>query len=560
MDRSGYGAEVAPPLSYEIVTEHNPSLQLDREGLAIRLGQVAPDPRANSEAMGIADRHSRPGTVASHPRRTLWRLLTGEHACWVMILIAVAFLAVLTARDPVPFSSDDYGQYLLHAQAIVHGQPYTDTGYLYSHFAPFTGPPAASPGLPLTLVPVVALWHPDPRAIAVGLFFVLGAFVWLTGRYWRPYDPWLGAGAALLTGTALLLGRAPVQVGTDLPFCALVWLCILLADRSGKWSAWRIAVLAVCGGLAVAYRVAGAPLIPALLAVWWLRRDHLRWRPLPIAAVWGAVFGLSFLVLHLGRIPQAPQEVLFDLDIPDAPPSSHLAIVVRNLWHYREGVFTALLYPFPSNWANDAYHLIAVAIALLGIVSWSRAHYRSMAFVFTGFYALMLISVGIVDARYLWPLFPLVAVGFLGGLSALFRRVTATPSQTALAVGVAVALAAVWHDPYRAHAPSAVSQPSVRALDDTLRGLAATTPGMRVAFIKPRSLTWRTGIPAMSLFRATPAVTIKELRAQRISHVVTGDLGVAPTLTASWDSLARALPGTFRSVYASPEFHIYAFD
>ena len=54
-------------------------------------------------------------------------------------------------------TAGDYAQYLLHADALAHGRAYADIGYIYSPLAPFIGPRVQPPGLPLTILPIVAV-------------------------------------------------------------------------------------------------------------------------------------------------------------------------------------------------------------------------------------------------------------------------------------------------------------------------------------------------------------------------------------------------------------------
>jgi 4-amino-4-deoxy-L-arabinose transferase-like glycosyltransferase len=65
---------------------------------------------------------------------------------------------------------DDWAQYVLHAQNIVNGRAYGDTGYLFNPDNPSIGPPNYPPGLPYVLAPVIALFGFNILALKIACF------------------------------------------------------------------------------------------------------------------------------------------------------------------------------------------------------------------------------------------------------------------------------------------------------------------------------------------------------------------------------------------------------
>jgi hypothetical protein len=148
---------------------------------------------------------------------------TGARWLWIVTFVFLGGFGLwYVPAGPSP-TADDYGQYLLHAQALADGRPYEDTGYLFSHFQWGTGPPVQSPGLPATLAPVLATvgygsWIDE----AVPLGF-LALFMIAAGLYFARYDPVAAPLAVLLSGSALLFGHATITLGPDLGLCAFLW-------------------------------------------------------------------------------------------------------------------------------------------------------------------------------------------------------------------------------------------------------------------------------------------------------------------------------------------------
>ncbi|MGH7694779.1 MAG: hypothetical protein ACRENH_07350, partial [Gemmatimonadaceae bacterium] len=214
--------------------------------------------------------------------------------------------ALLAARhwswDP-PIGSGDYAQYLAHARAFVEGRPYTDIGYIYHPAAPMLGPRAYPPGLPLTLAPIVALFGVDSPMTQVLMIVSIVAFAYLAFcRLEMAIAPWQAALAVGFTALGVESRFGSVVPLSDPGFCALLWGLVLAVDTTSRWTWQRIALVTALGFAAMAYRVPGVAVVPALtlyaLVTW---RQHGGRALIPVA-LW-AVAGVAVLLSGAFDVP-----------------------------------------------------------------------------------------------------------------------------------------------------------------------------------------------------------------------------------------------------------------
>lgn len=183
------------------------------------------------------------------------------------LLAAIGLFYTATIR-PGHIWGDDFAMYVHHAQNIVEGRPYADTGYLFNPHAPVS-PRMYPPVFPLLLVPVYRLFGLDliPMKLEQVVFFVLTLAA--------VYAFWLrdlGKGYAL--ALVAILGFSPVfwdakdNVLSDLPFLLFFYIVALLVrwvprNQPGWWR-WAI-LIGLALYLAIGTRTAGIALIAGLL-------------------------------------------------------------------------------------------------------------------------------------------------------------------------------------------------------------------------------------------------------------------------------------------------------
>ena len=198
-----------------------------------------------------------------------WR----AHAYFACLLGAVALFYTATVR-PGHLWADDFAMYVHHAQNLVEGRPYAETGYIYNPRVPAYSPGMYPPVFPLLLAPSYKFFGLDllPMKLEQIAFFLLALAV--------AYGLWRRVLGSYALALVAILGCSPVfwlakdSVLSDLPFLFFFYLAALIVQRApgnGKfWPVWAI-FLGLILYAAVGTRAAGIALIPGLVlyvALW----------------------------------------------------------------------------------------------------------------------------------------------------------------------------------------------------------------------------------------------------------------------------------------------------
>ncbi|HEV8364940.1 MAG TPA: hypothetical protein VGQ52_15610 [Gemmatimonadaceae bacterium] len=481
------------------------------------------------------------------------------HSGWLFVIAMLPF-AVLTAHHwnwGAPPGFGDHAQYLAHARAIVEGRAYTDIGYIYHPAAPMLGPRAYPPGLPLTLAPIVALFGVDSPMNQVLMIVSIVAFAYLAFRRLElAIAPWQ---AALAVGFAAL--GVESRFGSVVPlsdpgFCALLWGLVLAVDTTSRWTWQRIALVTALGFAAMAYRIPGVAVVPALtlyaLVTW---RQHGGRALIPVA-LW-AVAGVAVLLSGMFDLPFR-QYLLPRLDeIGDRITSMSRV--------YKASVFDLELYAFPREKLNDAYHLIASLLLVAGAGALLWRYRRTMLTATVLAYVAILFVSPVSDGRYLWPMYPVLAAGMVIGATAVSRSITRYVRwYPRSAVPVAIALVIIMLGALRAElgvsAPLSLDRlPDAKQLFAWMRDRNNKQP-MRAMFVNPRVLSIETGVASMGALALRPHLQLHALREREISHIVWQNTETNNCRARLLNSLPRIYPKHFVLEYQNPTFRVYRFD
>ncbi len=442
----------------------------------------------------------------------------------------VAFLAILAlwrwVAAGVP-GGGDWAQYMSHARALLEGRAYDDIGYLYSPEAWTVGPPRYPPGLPLMLVPLIAVFGDTtlfPRLLMHALLVVFLAAVL---RYFaRDGDRRLAWSAVLLLGTSFLLLDVPNVVRSDLGFLAFAWLALLAADEGEPWPRAQAVAICLLGVLALLHRVAAAPLVAAAVVWAAVRRRPAGSAPWIVGGAWAVVlvlvawaFGPGEQAASAGSASTLAAERGGALDAI----GWSLSRVPSKIARYRFALSEAYLYPFPVPVLNRIYHVAALGLTVVGLWGWLRGRWSRFGVLFAGMTCLMLVVIPVWVQRYAWVLTPFACYGFVLGVAAVWGRLSrgsrlAVPTAAAASVVVVVATLAVADSARASGARPDYAESDWRAIGAALE--VSSAPPIRVASNRPRVLTWYTRLPAAALPDRELDVFLSEIERLDLTHVV----------------------------------------
>lgn len=478
---------------------------------------------------------------------------TPRQFTWLVAVLLVPFVLAVAARwgQPPSMADGDYAQYLLHARNLVEGRPYADIGYIHSSHN-WIGPPAQPPGWPLVLAPVVGLFGVDSPAVRVLSVVLVAASAVAAGAFFaRRSGPLIGAATGAITALSLEAQGATLTAYSEPLFVLLVWGILLLADERTAWSSWRSVGIAAMAAGAVATRVAGVALVPALLVYAFVRYPQDRRRtltPLLVLSAVGVIVAMfatdivPFLRTVFGVVPwilTRPEETI-------------------NV--YSEVLLVGTLYPLPGNRPNDLYHLVALLPMTVGLVPLWREHGKSPLLAVSIGYVVLLLLAPVRVSRYAWPLLPIVAFALVAGLQSLLSRGArrwSSPRPVALVTAGIVLLICAGATARLAAEPAPPSfqtDPSSREVFAFFAGLPA---GTRVLFPNPRVLTLQTGVPAMGTPYGTSGEIVTELIEKGITHVAVPSNAKGPER-----GLVRAIglyPMHFSILYRNAGYRVYRF-
>ncbi|MEO0556893.1 MAG: hypothetical protein AAF170_01785 [Bacteroidota bacterium] len=323
----------------------------------------------------------------------------------------------------------DAYQYLMHAENLLSGRPYAETGYIPSPHK-FTAPAAYPIGYPVLLALVLPLIGTSTAAHGALASLLLLGTAWVTATLARGWLP--DAHAAVL---AVLVGLQPslIVLGwsprSDPLFMFLVMLSLLAAERASYRSS-RSVRWAVLAGIAVAGAVAtrslGLLLFPAILI-----SSLIRERSVPRHA-W---ISLGVGIALVGAV------ALYDVGEPTTVASaeavaspSYASLVQENLLDqireipqriparasdYIRGSYSLWRIPGPGVFKH-LIMIVAAGIVVFGFIYRSRKRLGPSE-AFAPLYIASLLPWTFYYPRYLYPVYPLYYLYLVVGVWRMSR-------------------------------------------------------------------------------------------------------------------------------------------
>jgi len=179
------------------------------------------------------------------------------------LLTVIAVFYASTLR-PGHIWGDDFAMYIHHAQNIIEGRPYADTGYIFNPAAPVS-PRMYPPVFPLLLAPVYKLYGVNltPMKLEQVVFFVFAlVFVYI---FWKPaLGPTYSVAMVAILGFSPIFWAAKDNVLSDLPFLLFFYAAAVLVQSSSNDAiserTWAL-LIGVALYLAIGTRSTGIALI-----------------------------------------------------------------------------------------------------------------------------------------------------------------------------------------------------------------------------------------------------------------------------------------------------------
>jgi len=340
------------------------------------------------------------------------------------ILLAIVIAAVLcvylaTITDGMPATSTDWAMYVMHARNILHGRPYTETGYIVQPETLFEGANSYPSGLPLMLVPVYAAVGFSVRAFKIFCDSALALSLWPIYLFCRRL---LSARSSMLivlaTSFSWLYVSTRNTINSESPYQFLSFACIpfiLWVYQRGKDKSPQGWLWGLSAGLALAAcyvtRPIGLAIVLAVVVADIVRRRRVSVFIGFLLLTFGAVLFLNNWVFHKDGAYK-DQFVLSPILI-----ARH---VITNLAY--------LSYPFASPLLNIFRYVLwgpALFLAVLGVLS-SVRRFGITVVEYYGVIVFGVISVyWLPNPRYLLPVMPIFLVYVLLGFEAALERVPA---------------------------------------------------------------------------------------------------------------------------------------
>ena len=442
----------------------------------------------------------------------------------------------------------DWAQYVSHARALLEGRRFADIGYIYHPAAWAIGPQSYPPGFSLTLLPIVAFAGIDSAWFRV--LMLVSVLVFACVASWRlraetaEWQVWVAVGMAAYAIEASGVVVAPMS---DPGFCALFWGVIVAVDRPGAWSGGRIALVTALGVAAMAYRIPGVVLIPALgvhaLRTW---SSHRGRAAVPVVA-WCLAGGIA-AAMGLVRVPYDVVSAVF----------SHTTVrLMRTAEELKYGAFEGVLYPFPWDRANDVWHLLALLASVGGLVLLAWRWRNSFLLVAVVAYMTMILAAPVASARYFWPMYPVLTLGLVVGLHRAVTVVSARFATPVTAAAMTVALLGALLVALPQSEPSTLTgSADGRSLFAWVEGQGRREP-MRMAFHNPRVLTLYTRVPAMGEVDRSENGQLAAFEDGHVTHVIAVRTAEGGCLQGIVNRLVANTPERFVLVWENATYGVY---
>lgn len=509
-----------------------------------------------------------PGALAKErPLYQRWHRI----GLFLLFALILAFHVSLI-HDDIGWNGDN-SLFIMHARNLVEGRPYGESGYIANPYRPGANM-WYPPGFPLMLAPVYEAFDgailPMKGVTIASFFFGLIAVAYLVRREVPPL--YLGALVAII-GFSPLYAIFVGDIMSDLPFCLMVYLCLVAAqasDRAAPARTRQVGWAALAGAFmyyAFITRSLGIVLIPSFIVFDLAARRTVTWRTVVALGVFALGYGIQELIAA-----SAPQGA------PTAGAESYSGLVQQDLLD-RVGLLATSVFEsladyvevvsnFFWNRAADwdmtdwKEQVMAIGTVVLAAIGWGY-HVRtrpSLFDAFTFFYVGALLPWSFHHDRYLLPVVPFIVLYVLLCVRYAERRIVEERLGWSYPV-LLIATLGVFAFSYSTRYPRMEFEPR----DDDPLGPKSqelytyvrthTRPDDIIVTHKPRILSWETGRYTMKRHAAPDSAVI----------AFYADFGVDYVLEVPADredrvlKLATSHPDHFSLVFDNDSFQLFRY-
>jgi len=439
-----------------------------------------------------------------------WRV----NAYFACLLGAIALFYTATVRSGHLWA-DDFAMYVHHAQNIVEGRPYAETGYIHNPQVPAYSPGMYPPVFPLLLAPSYKFFGLDllPMKLEQVAFFLIT----LTAVYllWRR-----DLGSTYVVALIAVLGCSPVfwsakdSVLSDLPFLLFFYLAAVLvqrAPRDGKrWWVWAI-VLGLILYAATGTRAAGIALIPGLVLY-----DALRHRKVTRFTGIALTLYIALAFLQHSLIGSAPGGYM-----------EQLHAITPHTILFNLGEYSRVLAGFWVASVRNAFSFVVLAIVALltaaGVFYHSKRSITIVEAFLAPYIGILLLWPYAAGVRAVYPIIPWIVFLALTGLRGISEKFV--PHYWKAAVwGLLLMLTIPFAEGYRAMSFGPIRENQGLAEFNQLCDAVRNQSGPEDVFIyyRARALSLYTGRPASTYnYRGTGEELWQHLQKIHAGYLIT---------------------------------------
>lgn len=341
-------------------------------------------------------------------------------------MLAVVVIYATTVTPGHPFALDDFAAYVMHAENLVDGRPYTDIKYVPNPDGLWMSPSQGYPPVyPLILAPVYKLRGFDLRAMKVVTVLCFGVFlVSLALLLQAEMPPWAILAVILLLSFNIVFWDQRDYLISEFPYLMFSFCSLLAAQRiyqrldprTWRWGAALLLSFLIYG--AYGTRTIGIVLLPALILA-----DVCKFRR-PSRFLLAVILLTGTLIVLQNILLISPKSYVDAVHLSVAAIWQHAIFYGETLsYFWRNGI---------SKSAQVVFALLFTALASWGFLKnlWVR---RSLTeFYLLGYLAVLFTWTAEMGLRGLLPVLPLYCAYGLAGFLQLTSRF-ARPARAALA-------------------------------------------------------------------------------------------------------------------------------